>query len=91
MAGFQDFVEKVKYADAALKKKIVLGALAGVLFIVAGVMIFRVFFGTNVEPVPTETEQAASELRDKLASEESTQTEVDDPAPFVRSGQEAPR
>ena len=91
MAGFQDFVEKVKYADAALKKKIALGTVAGVILIVAAVLIFRAFFGTSVEPVPTETEQAASELRDKLAAEESTQTEVDDPAPFVRSGQEAPQ
>ena len=91
MGGLHDLIEKAKYADSALKKKLFLGCLASVLFLAAGVLLIRALMGPDVESVPTETEQAASELREQLGSGDSTQTEIEDAVPFTREAQEAPR
>jgi len=90
MGGVQELVEKVKYADAALKKKIILGGVAGVLFVVAAVLLVRALMGPGTEPIPAETEQAATELRDKLESDSTTQTELEDARPFSRKAEPPP-
>ncbi len=77
--GFQDIIENIKYADAELKKKIILGSVAGVLFVAAGAFLLRGLFGQSVEEVPTEIEQAANDLRDRLQSEPTKPSEyIDD-------------
>ncbi|MGD1916326.1 MAG: hypothetical protein ACFCBV_09095 [Phycisphaerales bacterium] len=91
MGGVQDLIENIKYADAALKKKIILGSVAGVLFLVAGVFLIRTVFGGSVAEMPTETEQAALELREQLDGDSSAQTEVDDPQPFTNKAAPPPR
>lgn len=90
MGGVQDLIERIKYADAALKKKIVLGTLAGVLFLVAGVMLIRAFRGPSVEQADSQTETAVAELREELASDEPPAEVEEDMEPFQRGGQPAP-
>ena len=90
MGGVQDLIENIKYADAALKKKIILGSVAGVLFLVAGIFLIRTVFGSSVEELPSETEQAAAELRERLDDAGSAQTEFEDAAPFTNKAQAPP-
>lgn len=90
MGGVQDLIERIKYADAALKKKVVLGSLAGMLFIVAGVLLIRALMGPGVEEADTQTETAVAELREELASDEPPVEMDEDMEPFQRGGQVAP-
>lgn len=90
MGGVQDLIERIKFADPALKKKIVLGSLAGVLFLVAGVLLIRAMMGPDAVVPDTETEQRVAELREDLASEEPPAPVEDDMPPFQRGGQQAP-
>lgn len=90
MGGVQDLVERIKYADAALKKKVVLGLVAGVLFLVAGVLLIRGLMGPGVERVDTQTETAVAELREDLAGDQPPPEVEEDMPAFQRGGQEAP-
>lgn len=88
MGGVHDIIERVKYADDKLKKQIILGSLAGVLFIAAGVFLVRGMMGPAPAEAPTEVQQAADELRQKL--DDGAAQEVDDTQPaFTGAAQRA--
>ncbi len=91
MGGAQELIERIKYADADLKKKIALGTAAGVLFLLAGVFLIRAMIGPDPETVNDEIQQAATELREQLASDQPEQEVDEDAEPFVRGGQSDPR
>lgn len=88
MGGMQDIIERVKYADAKLKKQIVLGSLAGVLFIVAAVLLIRGLMGPGPAEAPSQVQQAADDLRQKLDDGE-TQEVDDSQQPFTGAPQTA--
>jgi len=87
----RDILDRIKYMDEALRKKIILGGLAGVLFIVALGMLARAFMGGPVPTVDDETRSAARELSEKLASDDKQEQVVEDyDEPFKRRAQEQP-
>lgn len=89
MGGMQDIIERVKYADAKLKKQIVLGSLAGVLFLVAGIFLIRALLGPAPAEVPSQAQQAAEELRQELKSEATPEDFDEDMQPFTGAAQSA--
>lgn len=91
MRAIEETIERIKYADAALKKKIILGAVAGVLFLVAGVLLLRAFSGPDVPQANEQTQQAAAELREQLTSEQTPETIDEDIEPFSRGAQPEPK
>lgn len=90
MSGIQDFIERIKFADAELKKKVVLGSIAGVLFLVAAVFLIRSLTGSGPAEVPDETQAAVAELRKELATTEEPPPPEEEPEPFQRTGMESP-
>jgi hypothetical protein len=90
MRAVQELVERIKFADPALKKKIILGSVSGVLFLVAGVLLIRAMMGPEAAEADTQTEQAVAELREELASEEPPAPVEDEMPPFQRGGQQEP-
>lgn len=91
MNALQDLRERVQYADPVLKKKIFLGSLSGVLFLVAFVLIVRSLIGPGPAQVDDQTQKALDDLTRELASDEAVQYEVTEPdETFQRGGQTAP-
>jgi len=90
MSGVQDLIERLKYADAELKKKVVLGAVAGVLFLAAAVFLIRGLAGPAPAEAPEEAQATAEQLRDQLAGEQQTIDAEADAEPFQRGGVQAP-
>lgn len=91
MRAIQDLRERIKYADPVLKKKIILGSLSGVFFLVASVLIVRSIVGPGPERVDRQTQQALDDLTKELTSKEPETLEaVEADAKFQRGGQTAP-
>lgn len=90
MGGAQELFERIKYADADFKKKIALSVLAGVLFLAAGIFLIRALIGPDPETADPEIQEAATELRERLANDQPEPVDDPDAQPFVRGGQPAP-